>query len=157
MTGCENSRTHLGADANIWYNKAMRNEIEQLIAIYTQARREREAIDRDAEPRTWAQADLDLSAAGGQLGNAVREAARKLGIVRDLSRALGGTGFAVARVAFVPESHHLVVELSGGPDNSTEARRAADPATADRVRTVTEDFFSRTGVEVAFPYDRLAD
>jgi hypothetical protein len=135
----------------------MRNEIEQLIAAYRQARGEREAIDRDAEPRAWAQADLDLSAASGQLGNEVREAARKLGIVRDLSRALAGTGFAVARVAFVPESSHLAVELSGGPDNAAEARRAADPATTDRVRTVTEEFFSRTGVEVDFPYDRLVD
>jgi hypothetical protein len=135
----------------------MRNEIEQLIAAYRQARAERAAIDRDAEPRTWAQADLDLSAAGGELGNAVREAIRKLGLVRDLSRALGGTGFAVARIAFEAESGHVIVELSGGPDNPAEARRAADPATTDRVRTVTEDFYSRTGVEVAFPYDRLAD
>jgi hypothetical protein len=134
----------------------MRNEIEQLIAAYRHARGERAAIDRDAEPRAWAQADLDLSAASGELGNAVREAIRRLGLVRDLSRALGGTGFAVARVAFVAESGHVIVELSGGPDNPAEARRAADPTTTDRVRTVTEDFFSRTGVEVAFPYDRLA-
>ena len=133
----------------------MRNEIEHLIAAYREARGARTAIDRDAEPRAWAQADLDLSAAGGELGNAVREAIRKLGLVRDLSRALGGTGFAVGRVAFEAGSGHVTVDLGGGPDNPVEARRAADPATADRVRAVTEEFFSRTGVEVAFPYDRL--
>src|SRR6478609_5301737 len=101
----------------------MRQQIEALIQQYDEVVRERQGIDRVAEPRVWAEVDLDCSAAAGRLGGEVREAARKLGLTRDLSRALAGT---------------------------------ADPAVAERVRAFTEDFFSRTGVEVTFPYDRLA-
>ncbi len=135
----------------------LRPEIEGLVAAYVAARIEREAMDRATAPRDWAQADLDLSAAAGELGNAVREAARKLSLVRDLSRALAGTGVAVNRLLFEPEIPHLLVELYGRPDGPAEQRRAADPLTTDRVRAVTEEFFSRSGMEVAFPYDRLTD
>ncbi|HUS17432.1 MAG TPA: hypothetical protein VM536_20745 [Chloroflexia bacterium] len=133
----------------------MRNEIERLIAEFQDARRAHQAIDRDAEPRSWAQADLDAGEAASELSNAMREAARKLGLVRELSRALAGTGLAVGRLAFDPATHHLQVELNGYPESPAEQRRAADPATTDRVRTVTEDFFGRTGIEVAFPYSSL--
>lgn len=145
----------------MWYDRAMkqplRDEIEGLIATYRAARIEREAVDRAAAPRDWAQADLDLSAAAGELGNTVRDVARRLSLVRELSRALAGTGVAVNRLLFEPEVPQLVVELYGRPDGPTEARRAADPLTSDRVRTVTEEFFSRSGMEVAFPYDQLTD
>ena len=134
----------------------MRQQIEALIQQYDEVVRERQAIDRVAEPRVWAEVDLDCSAAAGRLGGEVREAARKLGLTRDLSRALAGTGYGVARLAFDPDHRHLVVELHGGPSTPAERRAAADPAVAERVRAFTEDFFSRAGVEVTFPYDRLA-
>jgi hypothetical protein len=134
----------------------MRQQIEALIAEYEAVVRERQGIDRVAEPRVWAEVDLDCSAAAGRLGGEVREAARKLGLTRDLSRALAGTGYGVARLAFDPDHRHLGVELHGGPSTPGERRKAADPATVDHLRAVTEDFFSRTGIEVTFPYDRLA-
>jgi hypothetical protein len=133
----------------------MRPQIEQLVAAQRQARAERAAVDQAEEPRDWAQADLDLSAATGELTNLVLEAARRLGLVRDLSRALGGTGWAVGRLAFESDVPQLHVEIQGGPDHPAERRRATDPATAERIRTVTEEFYSRTGMEIIFPYDRL--
>lgn len=135
----------------------MRQTIEQLIASYEQARQARAATDRAAEPRAWAQADLDYTEALGQLTGEVRDAARRLGMIRELNRALGGTGLAVARFVFDPDSIHLMVEIEGRPATPAERRTAALPATADRVRAVTDDFYSRTGLELAFPYDRLGE
>ena len=60
----------------------MRQQIEALIQQYDEVVRERQGIDRVAEPRVWAEVDLDCSAAAGRLGGEVREAARKLGLTR---------------------------------------------------------------------------
>ncbi|HMA38237.1 MAG TPA: hypothetical protein VKY74_27560 [Chloroflexia bacterium] len=134
----------------------MRREIEGLSAAYHQARQACQALDRDREPRAWAQADLDRSAAAGHLGNAVRDAARRLGLVRELSRTLAGTGYAVERLGFDAAGPQLTIDLDGGPETAAEQHNAADPILADRIRSVTEEFYSRTGVEILFPYDRLA-
>src|SRR5262249_1829296 len=103
----------------------------------------------------WVLADQAVMEATGRLAREAQEAARRQGLVRDLSRALAGTGFAVARVAFDSLDTRLQVELEGGPETAAQRRQAALPATAAGIRTLADEFFSQTGLELAFPYEQL--
>src|SRR5690349_5778492 len=134
----------------------MRQTIEQLIRALAGARRTRQALDYAADPAGWAVADQAVMEATGRLAREAQEAARRLGLVRDLSRALAGTGFAVARVAFDALDTRLEVELEAGPDTPAQRHQAALPTTAARIHALADEFFSQTGLELAFPYERLA-
>src|SRR5690349_1022413 len=112
----------------------MRQNIEQHIRALESARRTRQGIDYDTDPAAWAVADQALMEATGRLAREAQEAARRLGLVRDLSRALAGTGFAVARVAFDSLDTRLQVELEGGPETPAQRWQAALPATAAGIR-----------------------
>src|SRR3954466_2717329 len=114
----------------------MRQTIEQLIRAVEGARRTRQGIDYDSDPAAWAVADQAVMEATGRLAREAQESVRRLGLVRDLSRALAGTGFAVARVAFDTLDTRLLVELQGGPDTPPQRRQAVLPATAAGIRTL---------------------
>ena len=140
----------------VWYNGTMRQQIEQLLHAQEQARQTRQALERESPSAAWATADQHYRVATGRLDHAVREAIRQWGLVRELSRALAGTGYGVARVAFDADNSRLRVELDGGPETPAARRQAAAPATYDRLRTLADSFYSATAIEIDVPYDRLA-
>jgi hypothetical protein len=133
----------------------MRQAIEQLMRAAERARHTRQAIDYDADPAAWARADQAVMEATGRLAREAQEAVRREGLNRDLSRALAGTGFGVSRIAFDALDTRLLVELEGGPTNAAQQRKAVHTDTAAGIRTLTDEFFSQTGIELAFPYQRL--
>src|SRR5436305_2370939 len=118
----------------------MRQTIEQLLRAVEGARRTRAALDHAADPAAWACADQAHLEAVGRLDREIQEAARRLGLLRDLSRALAGTGFAVARIGFDPLDSHLRVELAGGPATPAQRRAVARPAVAERLHRLGDDF-----------------
>ncbi len=139
----------------LWYNGPMRQQIEQLVRATEAARQTHRDTDAATNPVAWARSDQAVMEATGRLAHAVHDAVRRLGLPRELGRALAGTGFGIGRLAFDATDLQLHAELDGGPESPTERRRAADPAVADRIHAIRDEFYSSTGVEIAFPYDQL--
>ena len=136
----------------------MRNRIEETLQQEEVARKRRASISRVEKPGDWADADAEWMSLRGELSSVGREAVRSLGLARELTRALRNTGFAVRNIGMQLEPvAMIVVELQGEPETPAEHRRAADPTVADSVRQTLDEFHSRTGIEVNFPFDKLGD
>ena len=125
----------------------MRQHLEPLIEAEEQARLDRLAVDRAADPVGYVRADATWRAAHQQLEAAAREALRERGFVREAAYALRGTGYTLGRI---PLSDGLLLpELAGGPDTPVEYLHV--PSAALALRTLLDDFHAATGIEVRMP------
>jgi hypothetical protein len=130
----------------------VRQQLEPLIRQEEEARLRRLAIDRLANPPAFARADSVWTNAYRQLSAAVREALRETGLLREAGRALRGTGYTVAR--FPLEDGTLRIELVGGPDTPVEFLHL--PSATDQLRTLLDEFYATTGLEVRMPDELLS-
>jgi hypothetical protein len=125
----------------------LRRQLEDLIRQEEATRLHRLELDRGRDPQGFARADAAWAAASRRLAAAAREALRETGLLRDASRALRGTGYTITR--FPLEDGVLHVELAGGPDNPVEFLHV--PVATDALRTLLDDFYTTTGLEVRMP------
>ena len=129
----------------------MRERLEVLVRQEEAARLRRLSVDRAGDPRGFVRADATWNAAHRQLAAGVVEAVRAMGLLREASKALRGTGYAINR--FPLQEGVLRVELTGGPDSPLEFLQVT--AAAEALRAVLDDFHSATGVEVRMPDELL--
>jgi hypothetical protein len=125
----------------------LRDQLAPLIRQEEATRLRRLELDRAADPQAFARADAAWAAATRQLAAATREALRETGLLREGSRALRGTGYTITR--FPLEEGVMRVELAGGPDNPVEFLHV--PSATDALRTLLDDFYATTGLEVRMP------
>ncbi len=129
----------------------LRQQLEPLIHEEETTRLRRLEWDRAGDPLGFAHVDTAWGAATRRLAAAAREALRETGLLRDGSRALRGTGYTITR--FPLEDGVLRVELAGGPDNPVEFLHV--PPATDALRTLLDDFYTRTGLEIRMPDELL--
>lgn len=129
----------------------IRRQLEDLIRQEEAARLHRLEVNRAHDPQGFARADAAWATAARRLAAATREALRETGLLRDASRALRGTGYTIAR--FPLEDGVLRVELGGGPDNPVEFLHV--PSGTDALRTLLDEFYAATGLEVRMPDELL--
>ena len=129
----------------------LRDQLADLIRQEEATRLHRLELDRSRDPLGFARADAAWTAATRRLAAAAREAMRETGLMRDASRALRGTGYTITR--FPLEDGVLHVELAGGPDNPVEFLHV--PSGTDALRTLLDEFYATTGLEVRMPDELL--